>query len=255
MPALKNHLKARMAAGDRLDGIWIGSGTETAAEALSQIGFDWLLIDTEHGPVEAAAALPMLRAVSAGQTEPVVRVAWNDLVLIKRVLDFGAQTLMIPYVQSADEARAAVRATRYPPEGIRGVAGIHRAAQYGAIPDYLNRANAEIALIIQVETRAAFEALDEIAAVEGVDAIFIGPADLSASMGHLGDSNHPEVVAAIEDAAKRIKAAGKRAAILALDSETARNYAQMGYDMVAAGLDMHLMVTAARQMLEAVRKP
>lgn len=254
MAAPINRLKARMAAGERLLGLWISSGADTVAEALSLVGFDWLLIDTEHGPIEAGAALGMLRAADLGGTDCVVRVAWNDEVLIKRVLDLGAQTLMVPFVQNAGEARAAVRAMRYPMAGLRGSAGITRAGRYGMASDYLRTANAQMALIVQVETAEAVACIDEIAAVDGVDAVFIGPSDLSASMGHLGDPDHPEVVAAITGAARKIRAAGKRAAILALDMDTNRRYEAMGYDMLAGGLDMHLLMQAARGLLDDLKK-
>lgn len=249
MAAPENRLKARMAAGEPLHGIWVSSGAETVAEALSLVGFDWLLIDTEHGPIEAGAALGMLRAAALGDADCVVRVAWNDAVLIKRVLDLGAQTLMVPFVQNADEARAAVRAMRYPLGGVRGSAGITRAGRYGMAADYLTTANDQMALIVQVETAEALARIDEIAAVEGVDGVFIGPSDLSASMGHLGNPDHPQVVAGIADAARRIRAAGKRASILSLDPATTRQYQAMGYDMVAGGLDMHLLMQAARGLL------
>lgn len=252
MAAPHNRLKARMAAHEVLHGIWLGSGSATTAEALSLVGFDWMLIDTEHGPVEAGEALSLLRATGLGAAGCVVRVAWNDPVLIKRVLDLGAQTLMVPFVQDADEATAAVRAMRYPPQGIRGMAGITRAGRYGLVPDYVTTANDQMALLAQVETAEAMAEIDAIAAVDGVDGIFIGPYDLSASMGHVGNPDHPEVVAAISHAADRIRAAGKAASILALDAPTARRYAEMGYHMVAAGLDMHLLVTAARQLLTDV---
>lgn len=254
MAAPHNRLKARMAADEVLHGIWLGSGSATLAEALSLVGYDWMLLDTEHGPVEAGAALDLLRATGLGQTDCVLRVAWNDPVLIKRVLDLGAQTLMVPFVQSADEAAAAVRAMRYPPQGIRGMAGVTRAGRYGMAGDYANTANDQMALIVQVETAEAMARIDAIAAVEGVDGVFIGPADLSASMGHVGGYDHPEVVAAITHAGERIRAAGKAAAILALDPDTARRYAGLGFNMVAAGLDMHLLVQAAQKMLKDVTR-
>ena len=249
MAAPHNRLKSRMAAGDRLRGIWVSSGADTVAEALSLVGFDWLLIDTEHGPIEAGGALGMLRAAGLGDADCVVRVAWNDAVLIKRVLDLGAQTLMVPFVQNAEEARAAVRAMRYPLGGVRGSAGITRAGRYGMASDYLTTANDQMALIAQVETAEALACIDEIAAVDGVDGVFIGPSDLSASMGHLGNPDHPEVVAAIAEAARKIRAAGKRASILALEMASIRQYEDMGFDMVAGGLDMHLLMQAARDLL------
>lgn len=253
MAAPENRLKARMQAAEMLTGIWIGSGAEATAEALSLVGYDWMLLDGEHGPIEVSALLPMMRAAALGGIDVVARVPWNDPVLIKRVLDIGAQTLMIPFVQNADEARAAVRAMRYPPHGIRGAAGVTRAGRYGTASDYLAGANAQVSLIAQAETAEAIACVGEIAAVDGVDAVFVGPSDLAASMGHLGHSGHPDVQTAIAQAARDILAAGKTPSILALDAAGARAYRAMGYRLIAAGLDMHLLVQAARNLLAEVR--
>ena len=155
---------------------------------MSDSGFDWLLLDTEHSPNDTPDILRHLQAVQGGSASPVVRAAWNDTVLIKRLLDVGAQTLLVPYVQNADEAARAVAATRYPPAGIRGVTGSGRASRYGRVKDYLQKANDEIGVIVQVETREALDQIESIAAIDGVDGVFVGPSDLSASLGLIGQS-------------------------------------------------------------------
>lgn len=245
---LENTLKNRMAEQATLHGIWLGSGSDGIAEALSHTGFDWMLIDAEHGPIETSGILPLLRAIAPSPTAAVVRLPWNDPVLIKRALDLGATTLMLPFIQNAEEAKAAVSAMRYAPEGIRGVAGVTRAARYGLDANYLHEAKNRLGLIVQVETAEAVGNISDIASVEGVDAVFIGPADLAASLGHLGDSNHPEVQDAIARAANAIRAAGKSAAILALEIETARKYRGFGFNMIAGGIDVHLLVKAASEL-------
>jgi 4-hydroxy-2-oxoheptanedioate aldolase len=179
--------------------------------------------------------------MSGGTASPVVRVAWNDIVLIKRLLDVGAQTLVVPFVQDAGEARRAVAATRYPPHGIRGVAVATRASRYGRVTEYLRRAHDELAVIVQLETRTALSNLESIAAVEGVDGLFIGPSDLAADLGHLGDNGHPEVRAAIDDAIRRIAATGKVAGILAPVEADARHYLGIGCLFVAVGSDIGLL--------------
>ncbi len=174
-----------------------------------------------------------------------MRPAWNDTVLIKRVLDIGAQSLLVPYVQNAEEARRAVAAIRYPPAGIRGVAAASRASRYGRVTDYLKKADSEICLLVQVETRAALEQLEAIAAVDGVDGVFIGPSDLSASFGHIGNPQHAEVQKALEDGVRRLKAIGKPAGILTLSEEEARRYIGWGYTFVAVGSDIGLLARGA----------
>ena len=241
----RNEFKAALAAGKRQIGIWSSLASNIGAEILSDAGFDWILLDCEHSPNEIPTLLAQLQGVQRGTTAPVVRPAWNDLVLIKRVLDLGPQTILVPYVQDVEEARRAVTATRYPPRGLRGVAGGARASRYGRVGDYLNKADGEICLLVQVETRDSLSKLDAIAAVEGVDGVFIGPSDLSASFGHIGRPGHPEVQQAIEDAARRIRKAGKAPGILTTSEEEARRYLDWGYLFVAVGVDTNLLARTA----------
>lgn len=240
----KNTFKSRMTAGETQIGLWCSLCSNIAAELVSYSGFDWLLLDTEHSPNEVPDILGQLQASAKGTAHAIVRPAWNDPVLIKRYLDIGAATVLLPYVQNAEEAKAAVTATRYPPHGIRGVTGSGRASRFGRVTDYLKKANDEICVLVQVETREAMARLDEIAAVPGVDGVFIGPSDLSASFGHIGNPGHPEVQAAIEDAGKRIRKAGKGAGILTGNEEEARRYIGWGYNFVAVGTDLVLLARA-----------
>jgi 4-hydroxy-2-oxoheptanedioate aldolase len=240
----KNTFKHDMAAGKLQIGLWCSLCSNIAAELVSYSGFDWLLLDTEHSPNEVPDILSQLQASARGTAQQIVRPAWNDPVLIKRYLDIGAQTLLLPYVQNAEEAKRAVEATRYPPHGIRGVTGSGRAAKFGRVTDYLKKANDEVCVIVQVETREALAKIDEIAKVPGVDGVFIGPSDLSASFGHIGNPAHPEVQAAIENAGKRIRAAGKGAGILTGNEDEARRYIGWGYNFVAVGTDLVLLAKA-----------
>src|SRR6266581_356851 len=209
-----NPFKQAIREGRPQIGLWSSLCSNLATEVLAGAGFDWILLDTEHAPNELPMVFGQLQALVGGTAAPVVRPAWNDMVLMKRLLDIGVQNFLVPYVQTPEEARAAVAATRYPPEGIRGVAVTHRANRYGRVKDYFRRANEEICLILQIETRLALQNLEAIAAVEGVDALFIGPSDLAAAFGHLGDYGHAEVRSAIEDAFKRIRKASKAPGIL-----------------------------------------
>ena len=208
-------------------------------------GFDWILLDTEHSPNEIPDLVTQLQAIQAGTATPIIRPAWNDAVLAKRCLDIGAQSLLFPYVQNAEEAKRAVASTRYPPQGIRGVSVAARASRYGRTPGYLTKANAEICVLVQVETRSALGEIEAIAKVEGVDGVFIGPSDLAASLGHLGNPQHPDVQKAIEDAVKRLKALGKPAGILTGNEEEARRYIEWGYLFVAVGADVGLLARNA----------
>ncbi|MEN3165419.1 HpcH/HpaI aldolase/citrate lyase family protein [Tistrella mobilis] len=253
MKAPRNDFKRRLTAGEVLNGFWLSLASPVASEALSLAGFDWLLFDGEHSPVDVAGVQPLLQAAATGTASAVVRPAWNDKVLIKRLLDIGAQTLLVPFVQSAEEAAAAVLASRYPPHGVRGVAGATRASRYGQTEDYFAVANREICVLVQVETGEALGRLEEIAAVDGVDGVFIGPSDLAASMGHLGRPGHPEVQAALKDAAARIAATGKAPGILATNAADARRYVDWGYRFVAAGVDIGVLMAGAKAMLAEVR--
>lgn len=223
-------------------GLWSSLCSHIGAEIIADCGFDWVLLDTEHSPSDVPILVTQMQGMMRGTATPVVRPAWNDTVLIKRILDAGATSLLVPFVQNAEEARRAVAATRYPPLGIRGVSGSNRAARYGRIKDYLHRANEEICVLVQIETASALEQLEAIAAVEGVDGVFIGPADLAASLGHTGDQIHPTVQAAIEDAGRRLKKAGKAAGILTPVEADAKRYISWGYTFVAVGSDVGVLI-------------
>ena len=249
----RNRFKAALAAGTRQIGFWCTLPDSGLVELLAGCGYDWLLIDSEHSPVNPVAALPLLQACAASPTSAVVRPGWNDPVEIKRLLDLGAQTLLVPYVQNADEARAAAAAVAYPPVGIRGVSGASRASGYGAVKDYVQHAREEICLLVQVETEAAMAEIEDIAAVDGVDGIFVGPADLAASMGHPGDAGHPEVRKAVRDAVQRITAAGKPAGFLSTDQGYVREIVEAGACFVAVGVDAALIRRGATALLSEWR--
>ncbi len=241
----RNAFKAGLRARKLQIGLWQSLCSNIAAEICSDSGFDWLLLDTEHSPNEIPDLLSQLQAIEKGTATGIIRPAWNDAVLIKRCLDIGAQTLLIPYVQSVEEAKAAVAATRYPPQGIRGVSVAARASRYGRVPGYLTKANDEICVLVQVETRQSLDAIEAIAKVEGVDGVFIGPSDLAASLGHLGNPQHAEVQAAMKDAVDRLTRIGVPAGILTGNEDEARRYIEWGYLFVAVGSDVGLLAKSA----------
>lgn len=242
----KNHFKAALAAGQKTIGLWNTIPGPVVTELLAGAGFDWVMIDTEHSVTDLPDTLGMMQAVAGYPASALVRVAANDAVLIKRVLDLGAQTIMVPYVQTADDARRAVEAMRYPPRGIRGMGGTTRATRYGTVPDYAERAEEELCLLVQVETAATLPQIEAIAAVDGVDGLFIGPNDLSATMGLPGQVTHPAVVAVLEDALRRIDATGKAAGILVLDPVFAQVCMGWGSRVTAVGVDVGLLAAAVR---------
>ena len=250
MPA-PNPFKAALQSGQPQIGIWSTLTSPLVAELLAGSGYDWILLDTEHAPNDVPLMVPHLQAVAAAttaagkRTHPVIRPAWNDHVLIKRYLDIGAQTLLIPFVQNQEEAQAAVNAIRYAPHGVRGLGGSVRASNFGRDAHYIRDAEKELCLLVQVETKEALAQIEAIAAVDGVDGIFIGPSDLSASMGHPGQPNHPEVRAAIDDAIRRIRATGKAPGILQVNEDRARECLALGALFVAVALDMVLLREAA----------
>jgi len=236
-------------AGARI-GLWLGLADAYCAELCATAGFDWLVVDGEHGPNDLRSTLAALQALAAYPSRPVVRIPQADAALVKQVLEIGATTLLVPMVESADEARAIVRAMRYPPRGIRGVgAGLARSSRWNAAPDYLRGADEGLCLIVQVETAAALARLEEIAAVDGVHGVFLGPMDLSASMGLLGQPSHPEVRAAIEGAIARLRAVGKPAGVLATDEAVAHRYIELGARFVAVGVDATLLAQATRALV------
>ncbi|WP_163847384.1 HpcH/HpaI aldolase family protein [Pseudooceanicola aestuarii] len=241
----KNAFKAALAAGQRQVGMWCTLPDPGVVELLAGCGYDWLLLDTEHAPNDAAGTQPLMQAAAPYPVSTIVRVGWNDPVEIKRVLDCGAQTIMVPYVQNAQEARAAVAAAHYPPNGSRGVAGATRASRYGAVTDYIARAAQETCVLVQVESVEATARIEEIAKVPGVDGIFVGPADLSASMGLTGQTGHPKVQEAVLDALRRITAAGKPAGILSLDRDFMSRALDAGALFAAIDLDAALLRRAA----------
>jgi len=230
-------------------GTWLMAAAPATAEALGYGGFDFLVVDMEHVPVEFTDLAHILRAIGCTPADSVVRLAWNDQVLVKRALDAGARTVMLPFVQNAQEAQAAASYTRYPPHGIRGVAAVHRGSRFGTIPNYLQSANDDICTIVQLETPQAIERLPQIAAVEGIDALFVGPGDLSAAMGHIGNIAHPEVQALIEKAAKDAHAAGKPVGIVGPNPDMVKRFIGYGYDYAAIASDIALMSSRASEWL------
>lgn len=228
-------------------GLWLGLADPYSAEVCAGAGFDWLLIDGEHAPNDLRSTLAQLRTLAAYPVSPVVRPVAGEAWLIKQYLDIGALTLLIPMVESAEQARTLVAATRYPPQGTRGVgSALARASRWNTVSGYLERAGEEICLLVQIESRAGLEQLKEIVAVDGVDGVFIGPADLSASLGHLGQPDHPEVQAAIRQAVLDVQVAGKAVGILSGDETLAREYIALGCTFVAVGVDVTLLARSAR---------
>lgn len=239
---LKNSFKAAIRAGRPQIGLWQLLASPITAEISAGSGFDWLLFDGEHGPNDLPSLLAQIQAVAPYSSHPVARLPVGETALIKQYLDIGFQTLLVPFVESAAQAAELVRAVRYPPEGLRGVAGgIVRASRWGRIPNYLDRASDEICLLVQVESIAGFDALDEIAATKGVDGVFIGPADLSAAFGFRGRPGAEEMIARVEQAIYRVHAAGKASGLLTLDHDFARRCLDLGSSFVAVGTDVGLL--------------
>jgi len=242
-----------MAERRRLIGTFSVFSSATVAEVLAHSGLDFVVIDMEHSPNDVPGILEQLRSFAGSWTHPVVRVAWNDFILIKSVLDIGVQTLMVPYIQSAEEAVAAVAATRYPPFGKRGVAGMHRAARFGAVENYLQKANDQICIIAQIETKKSVANLDEILAVDGIDAIMVGPADLSADMGLIGQPMHEDVQAQIEHVARRCAELGMPAGTVGPSMEIARSYLEFGFSYVLLGSDLTTLLAGYRSITVALK--
>ncbi|VVO27847.1 4-hydroxy-2-oxo-heptane-1,7-dioate aldolase [Pseudomonas fluorescens] len=238
-----NRFKQRLRNGEVQIGLWLGLADAYCAELAANAGFDWLLIDGEHAPNHLQGMLAQLQAVAPYPSQALIRPVIGDSALIKQLLDIGAQTLLVPMVESAAQALELVRAMRYPPQGIRGVgSALARASRWNSIQGYLDQADDQMCLLVQIENLEGLANLDEIAAVEGVDGVFIGPADLSASMGHRGNPGHPEVQAAIEDAIGRIVQSGKAAGILSADENLARRYIELGATFVAVGVDTTVLM-------------
>ncbi len=250
-----NQFKAALGAGQTQFGLWLGLAETFTAEICAGAGFDWLLIDAEHGPNDLRSILAQLQAIAPYTSQAVVRPPQGDHVLIKQLLETGVQTLLIPMVDSAAQARGLVEAMRYPPAGIRGVgSALARASRWGRIDNYAALSDGQMCLLVQVETREGYESLDEILAVDGVDGVFFGSADLAASYGYLGQSTHPDIVAAIEDGLQRVRAAGKAGGVLCGDRALNQRYMQAGANFVAVGVDA-LLLSAATTALARSYKP
>lgn len=249
MPAPTNRFKHALANGQVQIGCWAAFADAYAAEIMSTTGFDWLVIDGEHAPNDMQTLSQQIAALKHAETEAVVRLPVGNEWLIKQVLDAGCQTVLVPLVETAEQAASLARAMRYPPDGIRGMGGAGaRATGFNAIPDYVTTANDQVCLLVQVETAAAMDNLDAILAVEGVDGVFIGPADLSADMGHPGNPGHPDVVEAIRTGLGKISASDKAAGILAFGDEVAQDYLKWGAQFLAVGMDVVLLVQTARAL-------
>lgn len=249
MPAPTNPFKKALKAGEMQFGCWVGLGDAIPAELMGQAGFDWLVIDGEHGPNDLRSILSQLQAIASTDAHAVVRLPIGETYMIKQVLDAGAQTILVPMVDSADQARQLVRAVTYPPHGDRGVGyAVSRVSKYGIIADYGTTADAETCLLVQVENMRGLAALDDILTVEGVDGVFIGPADLAADMGHMGNADHADVQAAIMDAIARIRAAGRSPGILSTRDPMTNAAIAAGAQFVAVGADVLLLGQAARAL-------
>lgn len=244
-----NPFKAAISAGQAQIGLWQALASPYTCEICAGAGFDWLLIDAEHAPNHLPLVLAQLQAAAAYPVEPVVRLPVGDPVLVKQFLDIGARSLLVPMVETAAQAAEMVRATRYPPHGIRGVgSAIGRASRWNRTPDYLATAHESLCLLLQVESRAALANISDIAATDGVDGVFIGPSDLSADMGHLGNPLHPEVQAAIEHGIAAVLAAGKPVGMLIADETLARRYLELGASFVAVGTDVTILARGAEAL-------
>jgi 2-keto-3-deoxy-L-rhamnonate aldolase RhmA len=249
----KNTFKRDLMRVPPMVGTWIMSGGTATAEALGCVGFDFLVVDMEHVPLDWERTYASLQAIAGTGAAAVTRVPWNDTVTVKPALDIGEQKLMFPIIQTAEQATRAVAATRYPPDGIRGIAAVHRGSRYGTVPGYLKNASTEICVICQIETPSAAARIAEIAAVPGVDALFVGPGDLSGAMGHLGDIAHPAVQAALADCAATAKRLGMPCGIVGPNPDMVGKFVAMGYSYVAVASDMGMMVGRATEFLAALR--
>lgn len=234
-------------------GSWVMSASPLVAEAMGCAGFDWAVVDMEHTPLDLMEVVQLLQAIAGTPMLPITRVPWNDTVMVKRVLDAGAQTLMFPFVQSAQEAQRAVSAAKYAPDGVRGMAGMSRASRFGTVKDYFKVANAAVSVIVQVETPQAMACIDDIAAVPGVDSIFMGPGDLSGAMGHVGNLMHPEVLALMTEGVRRCHLLGKPVGTVGGTPEAVATYRAAGFDYIACASDLGLLMRSCGAALSTIR--
>jgi 4-hydroxy-2-oxoheptanedioate aldolase len=245
----KNKFKAALQGDKNLYGMFLGIPNTSVAELCAGAGFDWLIIDGEHSPFDLQSIMAHLQALAAYPVSAIVRPVEGQTAIIKQILDLGAQSLLIPMVDTAEQAKELVRACKYPPAGIRGVGtAMSRAAKWNRIPDYLHKANEEVCLIVQIETELGLKNVKDIAAVEGVDAVFIGPADLSAAMGYVGQQDHPQVVDTICETITSINAAGKAAGVLAVKKALIEKYANAGARFIGIGVDTTVLSNATKQL-------
>ena len=244
----RNEFKRALKAARPQIGLWSSLSSGYTVEVIAGAGFDWILLDMEHSPNDLESLLAQLQAAAPYPTTPIVRVPWNDMVTIKRVLDVGAQSLLIPYVSTAEEARSAVAHTRYPPAGVRGVAGTTRATRFGRVQGYAKKAHEEICVLVQVETKAGLDNIEAICAVEGVDGVFIGPADLHASLGYTGETANPAVMPLMEEAMRRIRRAGRAPGYLSPVEADAPKMLAAGALFVAVGADVGLLTRGAESL-------
>lgn len=249
MPAPINTFKRDLQNGKTLLGCWVGLVDACAAEISATAGFDWLLVDGEHAPNDIRSMVPQLQVIGASDSHPIVRLPHGEPWLIKQALDIGVQTLLIPMVESAEQAEQLVKATQYPPAGIRGVgAALARASEYSAIGDYIATADAQISLLVQIENRKGLEALDAILNIDGIDGVFIGPSDLAADLGYPGTYEEPAVLSAIEEALKKINASSKASGILAIGDDAIQRWKAVGVDFMGIGIDVTLFAAAMRDL-------
>jgi 2-keto-3-deoxy-L-rhamnonate aldolase RhmA len=250
---MKNQFKRTIAEKRKQLGIWCNLGSPLVAEILAGAGFEWMVIDAEHGPNELTDVLAQHQAVAPYDVEPLVRIPWNDMVIIKRYADAGIRSFLIPFVQNKEEAQAAVSYTRYPPMGVRGVSIANRSNRFGQIKDYHANAHKNMCVVVQIETEEAVNNLSGILSVDGIDAVFIGPSDLAASMGHLGNNGHPEVQEMIARARELAMSAGKPIGTLATVEEDARRYFSEGFTFIAVSSDMGLVSGGSNSVREKYR--
>ena len=234
-------------------GSWIMSASPLVAEAMGHAGFDWCVVDMEHTPLDMMEVVHLLQALSGTAAVPITRVPWNDTVTVKRVLDAGVQTVMFPFIQTPDEARRAVAATKYAPEGVRGMAAMSRGSKFGTVKDYFKVANAGVSVIVQIETPEAMARIEEIASVPGVDSIFMGPGDLSGAMGHVGNLMHPDVVSLMADGVRRCHAAGKPVGTVGGTPEAVATYRSAGFDYIGCASDLGLLMRSCAGVLSTIR--
>ena len=254
MEPTQNNFKRALKAGKPQIGLWSSLSSNYTVEVIAGAGFDWILLDTEHSPTDLENLLAQLQAAAPYPAHAVVRVPWNDMVTMKRVLDIGAQSLLVPYVSTPAEAKSAVSYTRYPPAGVRGVAGTTRATRFGRVKDYAKRAHEELCVLVQVETQAAVDNIEAICGIDGVDGVFIGPADLHASMGYTGEIANPKVKPVIDDAIRRIRKCGRAPGILTPNEADARHWLECGALYVAVGADVGILARGADALAAKFKK-